>query len=137
MLLNCKKNFQEKLTIELSQKAYKQSGISLIWAIVKQKMKSPTEEEFEESIKELSEYKNRLEKEVVTISQKLKMPQRKIESIINSHQELNKIKIILSKLYKQKENAKSNLLLWFYFCCLNNIKMYPMNVAKLNSIKCI
>ena len=74
-------------------------------------MKSPTEEEFEESIKELSEYKNRLEKEVVTISQKLKMPQSKIESIINSHQELNKIKIILSKLYKQKENAKSNLLL--------------------------
>ena len=74
-------------------------------------MKSPTEEEFEESIKELSEYKNRLEKEVVTISRKLKMPQRKIESIINSHQELNKIKIILSKLYKQKENATSNLLL--------------------------
>ena len=74
-------------------------------------MKSPTEEEFEESIKELSEYKNRLEKEVVTISQKLKIPQRKIKSIINSHQELNKIKIILSKLYKQKENAKSNLLL--------------------------
>ena len=35
-------------------------------------MKSPTEEEFEESIKELSEYKNRLEKEVITISQKLK-----------------------------------------------------------------
>lgn len=95
-------------------------------------MKSPTEEEFEESIKELSEYKNRLEKEVVTISQKLKMPHRKIESIINSHQELNKIKIILSKLYKQKENATWNLLLWFYFYCLNNIKMYPMNVAKLN-----
>ena len=74
-------------------------------------MKSPTEEEFEESIKVLSEYKNRLEKEVVTIAQKLKMPQRKIKSIINSHQELNKIKIILSKLYKQKENAKSNLIL--------------------------
>ncbi|ABM74948.1 Conserved hypothetical protein [Prochlorococcus marinus str. NATL1A] len=79
--------------------------------MLNKKMKSPTEEELEESIKELSEYKNRLEKEVVTISQKLKMPQRKIESIINSHQELNKIKIILSKLYKQKENATSNLLL--------------------------
>ena len=100
-------------------------------------MKSPTEEEFEESIKELSEYKNRLEKEVVTISQKLKLPQRKIKSIINSHQELNKIKIILSKLYKQKENATSKLISWFYFRCLNNIKMYSMNVAKLNSIKCI
>ena len=73
-------------------------------------MQHPTEEELEESIKQLNEYKNRLEKEVVTISQKLKMPQRKIESIINSHQELNKIKIILSKLYKQKENATSNLL---------------------------
>ena len=100
-------------------------------------MKSPTEEEFEESIKELSEYKNRLEKEVVTISQKLKMPQRKIKSIINSHQELNKIKIILSKLYKQKENTTSKLISWFYFGCLNNIKMYSMNVANLNSIKCI
>ena len=71
-------------------------------------MKSPTEEEFEESIKELSEYKNRLEKEVVTISQKLKMPQRKINSIINSHKELNKVKTILSKLYKQKKNTISN-----------------------------
>ena len=74
-------------------------------------MQSPTEKELKESIEELTKYKNRLEKEVVTISQKLKMPQRKIESIINSHQELNKIKIILSKLYKQKENATSNLLL--------------------------
>ena len=73
-------------------------------------MKSPTEEEFEESIKELSEYKNRLEKEVVTISQKLKMPQRKINSIINSHKELNKVKTILSKLYKQKENTISTLI---------------------------
>ena len=73
-------------------------------------MKSPTEEEFEESIKELSEYKNRLEKEVVTISQKLKMPQSKINSIINSHQEINKVKTIISKLYKQKENTISKLI---------------------------
>ena len=70
-------------------------------------MQSPTEEEFKESIKELSEYKNRLEKEVVTISRKLKMPQEKINSIINSHQELNQIKTILLKLNKQKENIKS------------------------------
>ena len=73
-------------------------------------MQSPTEEEFKESIQELSEYKNRLEKEVETISQKLKMPQEKIQSIINSHQELNQIKIILSKLNKQKENLDSNLI---------------------------
>ena len=68
-------------------------------------MQRPTEEELEESIKELIEYKNRLEKEVVTISNKLKMPQQKIHSIINSHSELNQIKTILSKLKKQKENG--------------------------------
>ena len=73
-------------------------------------MQSPTEEELEESIKELTEYKNRLEKEVVTISNKLKMPQGKINSIINSHSELNQIKIILSKLNKQKANVASSLI---------------------------
>ena len=74
-------------------------------------MSIPKEEEFEESIKELSDYKNRLEKEVITISQKLKMPHTKIKSILNSHQELNQIKTILSKLNKQKENITSNLKL--------------------------
>ena len=74
-------------------------------------MKSPTEEELEESIKELSEYKNRLEKEVVTISQKLKMPHQKIKSIINSHQEINEIKKILLTLNKQKDTLRSKLKL--------------------------
>ena len=66
-------------------------------------MQNPAEEELEESIKELTEYKNRLEKEVVTISNKLKMPQKKINEIINSHSELNQIKIILSRLHEQKK----------------------------------
>ncbi len=74
-------------------------------------MQSPKEEELEESIKELTEYKNRLEKEVIIISNKLKMPQKKINSIINSHSELNQIKILLSKLNKQKENADSNIII--------------------------
>tara|TARA_B100000965_G_scaffold101303_1_gene83150 strand:- start:779 stop:1003 length:225 start_codon:yes stop_codon:yes gene_type:complete len=73
-------------------------------------MKNPTEEEFEESIKQLSEYKNRLEKEVETISKKLKVPSKKIKSIINSHKELNQIKTILSKLSKQKANLDSKLM---------------------------
>ena len=73
-------------------------------------MQSPTEGELEESIKELTEYKNRLEQEVVTISNKLKMPKQKINSIINSHSELNNIKTILSKLNKQKENLASSLI---------------------------
>ena len=73
-------------------------------------MQSPTEEELEESIKELTEYKHRLEKEGVSISNKLKMPQKKINSIINSHSELNQIKIILSKLNEQKINMTSSLM---------------------------
>ena len=73
-------------------------------------MQSPTEEELEESIKELNDYKNRLEKEVVSISNKLRLPKKKINSIINSHSELNQIKIILCKLNKQKENLYSSLI---------------------------
>ena len=73
-------------------------------------MQSPTEEELKESIKELTDYKNRLEKEVVTISNKLKMPQEKINTIIKSHSELNQIKIILTKLNKQKKNVTSSLI---------------------------
>ena len=68
-------------------------------------MAIPTEEEFKESIKELSEYKNRLENEVVNISKKLKIPQEKIKSIIKYHQEINKINKILSNLVKHKENV--------------------------------
>ena len=67
-------------------------------------MQRPTEGEFKESIKELSEYKDRLEKEVVTISQKLKIPPKRINSIINLNQEINEIKKILVGLNKQKEN---------------------------------
>ena len=67
-------------------------------------MKKPTEKDLEDSIKEINEYKNRLEKEVVTISQKLKMPDKKIKSIVNSHPELNQLKTILSKLIKQQKN---------------------------------
>ena len=72
-------------------------------------MSNPTEDQLQESIKQLSEYKNRLEKEVIIISQKLKMSPKKIKSIINSHKELNQIKKILSQLNKQQENIISNL----------------------------
>ena len=53
-------------------------------------MQSPTEEELEESIKELTEYKNRLEKEVATISNKLKMPQKKSTQLSTRIQSLIK-----------------------------------------------
>lgn len=38
------------------------------------------------------------------------MPKEKINAIIKSHSELNQIKIILSKLNKQKKNVTSSLI---------------------------
>ncbi len=71
-------------------------------------MSSSTEDELKESIKQLSDYKNRLEKEVISIAQKLKMSSNKINSIINSHKELNQIKSILSQLNSQQRDIISN-----------------------------
>ena len=73
-------------------------------------MQIPTEEELEDSIKELTQYRNRLENEVLTISNRLKMPKKKIKAIISSHSELNQIKIIISKLNKQKEKKTSTFI---------------------------
>ena len=71
-------------------------------------MSDPTQEELQESIKQLSDYRDRLQTEVVSISQKLKMSQKKITSIINSHKELNQLQGILSRLNSQHENIISN-----------------------------
>ncbi len=73
-------------------------------------MQIPTEEELEDSIKELTQYRNRLENEVLTISNRLKMPKKKIKAIISSHSELNQIKIIISNLNKQKEKTTSTFI---------------------------
>ena len=90
-------------------------------------MESPTEEDFKESIKELSDYKNRLEKEVEIISKKLKMPQEKIKYIINSHEELNQINKILLTLKREKENITKN---WE-----PQIQLLYLNITKINAIK--
>ena len=44
-------------------------------------MQIPTEKEFKESIRELSDYKNRLEKEVTTISEKLKTAGKSLKKV--------------------------------------------------------
>ena len=76
--------------------------------LIKNPMSNPTQEELKESIKELSDYRDRLKTEVVSISQKLKMSPQKITSIINSHEELNQLQGILSKLKAQHENIIAN-----------------------------
>ena len=72
-------------------------------------MSKPTEDEIKESIQQLNEYKNRLEKEILIISQKLKISPNKIKSIIHSHKELNQIKKILLQLRIQQDDLISNL----------------------------
>jgi len=76
--------------------------------LIKNPMSDPTQEELKESIKQLSDYRDRLKTEVVSISRKLKMSQKKITSIINSHKELNQLQGILSRLNSQHENIISN-----------------------------
>ena len=69
-------------------------------------MSESTQDELLKSIEELTNYHARLKKEVINISQKLRMSPKKIDSIINSHHELTKIKEILTYLEsKQKNNS--------------------------------
>ncbi len=69
-------------------------------------MSEPTNEELHESIKMLTSYRNRLTKAITSISQKLQMPQRKIDQTLESNSELKEIENTLAKLIKQKEDTK-------------------------------
>ncbi len=68
-------------------------------------MPEPSQEEINESIKELSTYRNRLKKELITITQKLHMSEKKINNLIKDHMELKKIDKTIEKL---KLQVKSN-----------------------------
>ncbi len=70
-------------------------------------MKEPTPEQLKESIDELTAYRDRLHKEVITVAKKLRMPQQKIDITLENHSELRRIKRILSQLIAQKENQPS------------------------------
>ncbi len=71
-------------------------------------MTEPTQEELNESINELLAYKDRLNKEVVRVAKKLRMPQKKIESTLSEHIELNQVKELISKLIEQRDEKRGN-----------------------------
>ena len=50
------------------------------------------------SKKLISSYKKRLEKEILDRSMKLRMPQNKLEEIINNNNELSNLKKVLERL---------------------------------------
>ena len=65
---------------------------------------APSVEELQESIDELSAYRERLYNDVVGIGKKLRLSQKKIDATVNEHPELTRIDEILSQLKHQCDN---------------------------------
>ncbi len=61
-------------------------------------MSEATPQELKNSINELTAYRDRLAKEVITVSQKLKIPQKKIDSTLQEHSELKQVNELLNQL---------------------------------------
>ncbi len=64
---------------------------------------NPSEKELDDSIGALRNYRDRLRNELISISQKLRMPKKKIELTLQEHNELKKIEKALAQLIKQRE----------------------------------
>lgn len=67
----------------------------------------PTAQELQESIDELSAYRNRLYQDVVNLGQKLRLSQKKIDATVAEHPELQRIDAILDQLANQKKATES------------------------------
>tara|TARA_B100001121_G_scaffold77225_1_gene68523 strand:+ start:363 stop:596 length:234 start_codon:yes stop_codon:yes gene_type:complete len=63
-------------------------------------------EELQESIDELSAYRERLYNDVVGLGKKLRLSQKKIDATISEHPELTRIDEVLDQL-KAQRNAQS------------------------------
>ncbi len=61
----------------------------------------PTNQELNDSIKELNIYRDRLRSEIINISQKLRMSQAKIEASLKENNELKKIEKTIKAITSQ------------------------------------
>ncbi len=68
-------------------------------------MSEVSQEELQASINELIKYRDRLKTEVVTVSQKLQMSKKRIESVLKENPELCAIENLLSKLISQRDKT--------------------------------
>ena len=69
---------------------------------------APTVQELQESIDELSAYRERLYNDVIGLGKKLRLSQKKIDATINEHPELTRIDEVLGQLKQQRDfQAKS------------------------------
>ncbi len=71
-------------------------------------MSQPTAQEIKESIQDLTNYRDRLIKEVVKIAKKLQMPQGKIESTLAENPEIKKIEKAINQLAKQQQEISNH-----------------------------
>ena len=71
--------------------------------------KIPTVEELQETIDELSTYRERLFNDVIGLGKKLRLSQKKIDATVKEHPELNRIDEILAQLKAQCDAQSINL----------------------------
>ena len=67
----------------------------------------PTQKELNESIKSLKNYRDRLRTELISISQKLRMPKEKIDLTLKEHKELQSVESTLQRLIQESESIKN------------------------------
>ena len=67
----------------------------------------PSIEELQESIDELSAYRERLLKDVVGLGKKLRLSQKKIDSTVAEHEELQRLDEVMSQLVAQRDSQQS------------------------------
>ena len=68
---------------------------------------APSVEELQESIDELSAYRDRLYNDVLGLGKKLRLSQKKIDATLSEHPELTRIDEVLNQL-KSQRNAQSS-----------------------------
>ena len=64
----------------------------------------PTNQELNDSIRELNNYRDRLRSEIINISQKLRMSQAKIQALLKQNDELKALESTLKTLTEQINN---------------------------------
>jgi predicted nucleic acid-binding Zn-ribbon protein len=76
-------------------------------AILRDQRMEPSLDELQDSIEQLTAYKERLENDVKAMGQKLRMPQKKIQAAVTDHAELQRLGEILEQLTQQRDAMTS------------------------------
>ena len=64
-------------------------------------MTEPSITELQDTLKELSAYRDRLRNDVIAMGQKLKLPQKRIDATIAEHPELQRLTVVVEQLEEQ------------------------------------